>query len=482
MSKSNLKILISWALMCAPIFALAQKKPNVILIMMDDLGYGDLSCYGASQYQTPNLDKMAKEGVRFTHFLSAQAVCSASRAGLLTGCYPNRIGISGALFPNSKIGINPEEETIAELLKANGYKTGIFGKWHLGDHKDFLPLQHGFDEYVGIPYSNDMWPVHFDGTRPDNNSRRKFPELPLIRGNDASSYIKTLDDQAQITQILTKESIQFIERNKAKPFFLYLPNPMPHVPINASESFRGKSKQGLYGDVMMDMDWSVGQILQTLRRLNLEKNTIVIFTSDNGPWQNFGNHAGSTGGLREAKGSSFEGGQRVPFLVQWKGHLPEGTIQNSLAANIDLLPTICAITNSQLPRKKIDGVNIQALMQGIPDMEPRQVFYYYYRTNNLEAVRKGSWKLVFAHAGRTHEGFMPGQDGFPGKLKEDFPFPQGLYDLRRDPGERYDVSEKYPEKLAELIALGNQARSEIGDDILKVKGTENRMPGIVVIP
>ena len=480
--KPTMKQLILLTFLVLPFHLFSQKKPNVILIMMDDLGYGDLGVYGASQYQTPNLDKMAKEGVRFTHFLSAQAVCSASRAGLLTGCYPNRIGIAGALFPNSKVGINAEEETIAELLKANGYRTGIFGKWHLGDRKEFLPLQHGFDEYVGIPYSNDMWPVHYDGTRPENNSKKIHPELPIIRGNEAASYIKTLDDQAQITQLLTKESIQFIEKNKDQPFFLYFPNPMPHVPINASSAFKGKSKLGLYGDVMMEMDWSVGQILQTLKRLKLDENTIVIFTSDNGPWQNFGNHAGSTGGLREAKGTSFEGGQRVPFIVQWKGHIPEGQVQSGLASNIDVLPTLCAITKSPLPKKKIDGVNIQALIQGNTEAEPRKIFYYYYRANNLEAVRQGTWKLVFAHPGRTHEGFLPGQDGFPGPLREDFPFKQALYDLRRDPGERYDMSEKYPEKLAELQALGNQARAEIGDDLLKIKGAENRTVGQAINP
>jgi arylsulfatase A-like enzyme len=455
----------------------AQKKPNIIIILMDDLGYGDLSCFGASQYKTPHLDQMAKDGVRFTNFLSPQAVCSASRAGLLTGCYPNRIGISGALFPNSAVGINKDEETIAEVLKANGYATGIFGKWHLGDAERFLPTQHGFDDYVGIPYSNDMWPVHYDGTRNATNQRKNFPELPLIRGSKPEKFIKTLDDQAQLISILTRESIQFIEKNKSKPFFMYMPHPMPHVPINASAAFKGKSKQGLYGDVMMEMDWSVGEILKTLKRLKIDKNTLVIFTSDNGPWQNFGNHAGSTAGLREAKGSSFEGGQRVPFIAQWKGTIQAGNISNALASSIDLLPTICAITNSALPAKKIDGVNVVSLLQGDEQAEPRKEFLYYYRKNNLEAVRKGQWKLVLAHPGRTHEGFMPGQDGFPGKLREDFPFPEALYDLRRDPGERYDVQSLYPTVLAELRALAEKAREELGDDLTKRVGKENREVG-----
>lgn len=457
----------------------AQKKPNVIVILMDDLGYGDVGSYGASQYETPNLDRMAKNGIRFTQFLSAQAVCSASRAGLLTGCYPNRIGISGALFPNSKIALHHEEETIAELLKGNGYATGMFGKWHLGDAKEYLPTQHGFDEYVGIPYSNDMWPVYYDGNRPEKNPRKSFPELPLLRGTEPEKYIKTLDDQAQLISILTKETIKFIEKNKAKPFFVYLPHPMPHVPINASPNFKGKSKQGLYGDVMMEMDWSVGEILKTLSRLKIDKNTLVIFTSDNGPWLNFGNHAGSTGGLREGKGTSYEGGQRVPFIAQWKGVIPEGKISNGLASSIDLLPTICAITNTKLPTKKIDGVNIISLIKGDHSAEPRKTFYYYYRKNNLEAVRKGNWKLVFNHPGRTYEGFLPGQDGFPGGTNEESPIKESLYDLRRDPGERYNVSEKFPAILTELRQLGEQAREELGDQLTGKIGKENREPGKV---
>jgi arylsulfatase len=256
-----------------------------------------------------------------------------------------------------------------------------------------------------------------------------------------------------------------------------MPHPMPHVPINASASFKGKSKQGLYGDVMMEMDWSVGEILNTLKRLKIDNNTLVIFTSDNGPWQNFGNHAGSTGGLREAKGSSFEGGQRVPFIAQWKGHIQGGKVNNGLASNIDLLPTICAITNSKLPIKKIDGVNVIPLLHGDDKAEPRKEFLYYYRKNNLEAVRKGQWKLVLAHPGRTHEGFMPGQDGFPGKLLEDFPFPEALYDLRRDPGERYDVQSLYPKVVAELKLLAEKAREELGDDLTQRKGKENRAVG-----
>jgi len=295
-----------------------QKSPNIVLILMDDMGYGDLGCYGASMYKTPNLDRMAAQGIRFTSFMSAQAVCSASRAGLMTGCYPNRLGISGALSPGSKIGLNPAEETIAEVLKKNNYKTGAIGKWHLGDHHEFLPLQQGFDEYLGIPYSNDMWPVNFDGTPFSADHRDKkvdFPPLPLIEGNDKIREFHTLEDQSEITTIYTERAVQFITANRKKTFFLYLAHNMTHVPLAVSQKFKGKSEQGLHGDVMMEIDWSVGEVLKALEKNGLTQNTLVVFTSDNGPWLNFGNHAGSTGGLREGKLASYEGGQRVPCLM-----------------------------------------------------------------------------------------------------------------------------------------------------------------------
>jgi len=457
-----------------------QHLPNVVLIFMDDLGYGDLSCYGATLYKTPNLDKLASQGIRFTNFVSAQAVCSASRAGILTGCYPNRVGISGALMPDSKIGLNPSEETIAEILKKRNYKTAAIGKWHLGHRREFLPLQQGFDEYLGLPYSNDMWPVNFDGTRniPTAYFRKSgYPELPLIRNNDKIKELKTLDDQAELTTLYTETALDFIGRNKSNPFFLYLAHSMTHVPLAVSSKFKGKSEQGLFGDVMMEIDWSVGEIMKALTDNGLEKNTIVIFTSDNGPWLNFGNHAGSTGGLREGKGNSFEGGQREPCIMKWPGHIKAATICNQLASTIDILPTLAAITNSSLPEKKIDGVNILPLMLGDEDANPRKTFLYYYRRNSLEAIRKGNWKLVFAHPGRTYIGFKPGVDGFPGSTNENFDFEEGLYDLRRDPGERYNVKEYYPDVVAELKKLADEARTDLGDDIQNIKGLNRREPG-----
>ncbi|WP_428666680.1 sulfatase family protein [Runella sp.] len=455
-------------------------RPNIVLIFMDDMGYGDLSCYGALQYRTPNLDKLAAEGIRFTNFLAAQAVCSASRAALMTGCYPNRIGISGALYPNAKVGLNPDETTIAELLKEKGYATGMFGKWHLGDRPEFLPTKQGFDEYVGLPYSNDMWPVGYDG-KPvvdADNRKKNFPLLPLLSNNDTIQEIKTLDDQAKLTGIYTERAVNFIRKNKQKPFFVYLPHSMPHVPIAASAKFKGKSKQGTYGDVVMEIDWSVGEIMKALKETGTDKNTVVIFTSDNGPWLNYGNHAGSSGGLREGKGNSFEGGQRVPCIVRWKGVTPEGLVCNKLTSTIDLLPTIANICGTKLPEKKIDGVDILPLLKGDMEAAPRKYFYYYYRRNNLEAVRRDDWKLVLPHEGRTYEGQVPGNDGFPGKAPENHPFPLALYDLRRDPAERYDVKEVYPEILAELQKVAEEAREDLGDDLLKRTGKNVRKSGM----
>ena len=335
--------------------------PNIVIIFMDDLGYGDISNFGAINYKTPNIDKMVNEGMLFTNFYSAQAVCSASRAGLLTGTYPNRIGISGALMPYSKRGLHDDEITIAEMLKDKGYATAIYGKWHLGHQKKFLPNNHGFDTYLGIPYSNDMWPVDFDGNQiSDTSSWRKksYPQLPLIKDFEKIREIRTLEDQAILTTLYTEESVKFINENKNNPFFLYVPHTMPHVPIAVSDKFLGKSKQGLYGDLMMELDWSVGEIIKSLEANNILENTLVIFTSDNGPWLNFGNHAGSTGGLREGKGTSFEGGQRVPTVMMWKNVIPKGKIANQFSSTIDLLPTIATIVKSDLPVHKIDGVNI----------------------------------------------------------------------------------------------------------------------------
>ncbi len=448
-----------------------EKLPNIILIYLDDMGYGDLTITGTTGYSTPNLDKIANNGMFFSHYYSPQAVCSASRAGLLTGCYPNRVGISGALSHKSITGISYEEETIAEILKKKGYATAIFGKWHLGYQKQFLPTNHGFDEFYGIPYSHDMWPLHPTGT---------YPSLPLYENDTIVNPDLKPEDLANFTANFVLKTVNFIRRNQKRHFFVYWPNPLPHVPLYVSEKFKGKSEQGLYGDVMMEIDWGIGQIIKTLEETGLDENTLVIFTSDNGPWLNYGNHAGTTGGLREGKGTTYEGGQRVPCLMMWKGVIPEGAVCNNLVSGIDILPTLAAIADAPMPENRIDGVSLLPLLKGDFGANPRQTFYYYYRRNSLEAVRHGLWKLVFPHPGRTYEGFLPGNDGKPGQVNNDFAFEGGLYDLRCDPGERHDVKELYPDIVKQLEKLAGQAREDLGDDLTNSLGKNRRKPGYFI--
>ncbi len=459
----------------------ANTKPNVIIVFIDDEGYGDVGCYGATGFETPNIDKMASQGMRFTNFYSPQPVCSASRAGLITGCYPNRIGISGALFPHHKVGINSKEYTIGEMFQDQGYSTACFGKWHLGWQKEFLPLQHGFDEYTGIPYSNDMWPhSNVTGERlAEGKGRRNYPELPLIEGNETIETITSLDDQDKLTTLYTEKAVDFINRNADKPFFLYVPHTMAHIPLGVSDKFRGKSEQGLYGDVMMEIDWSVGEIINAVEENGLTDNTIIMFTTDNGPWLNFGNHAGSAGGLREGKTTSWEGGQRVPFIVKWPGKIPEGTICNKLACAIDLLPTLASITGGELSDNKIDGIDIRSLFKGNFKSSPRETILYYSGRNNLNAVRKGNWKLVFPHTFDSYDT-KPGNDGHGGKrIKTTVEKPE-LYNMMRDPGEQYNVIEYNPEKVDELMEVAEKARKELGDLNVGIeKGTGNRMIGSI---
>jgi len=450
-------------------------SPNVIIILMDDLGYGDLESYGGFPYHTPALNKLAAEGMRFTNFYAAQAVCSASRSALLTGCYPNRIGVSGAFSPSSEIALNPEEETIAELLKDRGYKTGMVGKWHLGQKAPFLPLTHGFDEYFGIPYSHDYWPVNYDGAPLDTTTQRgKWPTLRLIEGNVAGTAVSTLDDASALTSLFTERAVSFIQRNKKNPFFLYLAHPMPHVPLAVSNKFKDKSGAGLFGDVMMEIDWSVNEILKTLDELKLSQNTMIVFTSDNGPWLTFGNHAGNTGGLREGKGSAWDGGLKVPCIIRWPGHIKPASVCNNLTASIDLLPTIAALCRAKQPVKKIDGVNITSLLKQEFGANPRDEFVYYYDRCNLKGIRKGQWKLVFPNVSQTYKKATAiGYDGWPGKYASDS-VRLALYDLRTDPGETLDVKDKFPEVVKQLSVIADRYRKEIGDDLTKQVGAEVR--------
>lgn len=456
----------------------SSKLPNIVLILMDDMGFGDLSCYGAADINTPNLDKLASEGIRFTNFVTSQAVCSASRSSLLTGCYANRLGISGALMPRSPIGLSHDETTIPELLKQKNYATAAYGKWHLGDHKTFLPRNHGFDEYFGIPYSNDMWPIGYDGKPAmSNTNKASHPPLPLIDGEETITTLNSLEQQSVLTGLLTDKAISFIERNKKLPFFIYLAHPMPHVPISTPDAFRGKSKKGLYGDVIQEVDANVGRIVKKIKQLGLDKNTLFIFTSDNGPWLNFGNHAGSTGGFREGKGTTFEGGHRVPCIMRWKDEVPAGLVLNQLASTLDIFTTIASITGASLPNKKIDGVDLYPLIKGDLTQKPRDEFYYYYRKNSLEAVRKENWKLVFQHPSRSYINQIPGKDGLPGPAPENIIMATALYDLTSDPFEKIDLKEKFPEMVKILEAIAEKARQDLGDELQNRIGDNVRSAG-----
>jgi len=447
----------------------AIRSPNVVVIFIDDMGYADIGPFGAKGYATPHLDRMAKEGRKFTDFYVTQAVCSASRAGLLTGCYNVRVGILGALGPKSTHGINENEMTLAEVCKQKGYATACYGKWHLGHHKKFLPMQHGFDDYFGLPYSNDMWPYHPGVLHlPMEQRLKKWAHLPLIDGNSIINPRVTGKDQEQLTTQYTERAVQFIEKNKNNPFFVYLPHSMVHVPLYVSDKFKGKSGAGLFGDVMMEVDWSVGQILETLRKHKLEKDTLVIFTADNGPWLSYGDHAGSAAPLREGKGTMFDGGCRESTLMWWPGTIPAGSVCKTPAMTIDILPTVADLIDAKLPNHTIDGKNIINLVKGASDESPQEAYYFYYG-KQLQAIRMGKWKLHFPHGYRTMAGKPGGKGGIPTKYSQ-ARIDLSLFDLDKDIGETTDVKEKHPEILAKMQQLGEAMRTELGDNKRQGKG------------
>lgn len=443
----------------------ARRPPNIVIVFADDLGYADIGSFGAVGYQTPNLDRMAAEGTRLTSFYVAQAVCSASRAALLTGCYPNRIGIQGALDHRAQYGINAQETTIAELLKPRGYATAIYGKWHLGHHPQFLPTRHGFDEYFGLPYSNDMWPHH-----PTN--KNYYPELPLIENEQ---IVQRNPDQTQLTTWYTERAVKFIEKNKERPFFLYLAHTMPHVPLHVSDKFKGKTERGLFGDVIEEIDWSVGQVLDTLRRLQLDKQTLVIFTSDNGPWLPYGNHAGSAKPLREGKGTAFEGGVREPFIARWPGQIPAGSSTRAPAMTIDLLPTIAKLAGAEVPKDRIiDGRDIWPLLSSRrAATSPHDAFYFYWG-RELHAVRSGKWKLHLPHPYRHLE--EPGRDGKPGRETQQ-QIGLALFDLENDLGETTNLADKHPDVVQKLMVFVERARADLGDALTQREGKNLRPAG-----
>ena len=390
----------------------SEGLPNVVIIFIDDMGYADIGPFGAEAYATPNLDRMAEQGRVFTDFHTSAPVCSAARAALLTGCYHERVSIRGALGSLSKIGLHPDEVTLAEICKQRGYATAVFGKWHLGRPKKFLPLQQGFDEYFGLPYSNDMWP-HADLPHlPVSDWKQKQPPLPMIEDNEVFDEEITWEEQNDLTTWYTERAVDFIDRNHEQPFFLYVPHTMVHVPLGVSEKFRGKSDIGLFGDVVMELDWSVGEILAALDRHQIADNTLVVFTADNGPWLNYGNHAGSAAPLREGKGTCWEGGHRVPCVMRWPARIPANTKCDELSATIDMLPTVAKLIDVPLPEDRIiDGKDIYPLMTGEADVQsPHEAFYCYYQ-GNLCNVRDRRWVLSLPHRYRTLDGRTGGQDG-----------------------------------------------------------------------
>lgn len=463
---------------------LLARQPNVVIILADDLGYADLGCFGSTTIRTPHLDKLAAEGVKGTSFYVSQAVCSASRSSLMTGCYANRVGMQGALNHTSREGLNPAEWTLPEMLKEKGYATAAFGKWHLGTRMLFHPMKNGFDEFLGIPYSNDNSKYH-------PSLAKEMPPLPLYDGLEVA---ETDPDQSLFTQRFTQRAVAFIEKHKKQPFFLYVPHVMPHVPIFASDKWRGKSGAGLYADVVAELDDSVGQIVEAVRRCGLDKDTLIVFFSDNGPFLSYGNHAGSAKPLREGKLTSFEGGVRVPFIARWTGRLPAGRESAEPMMETDLLPTIAALTEGRMPENKIDGKNILPVLEG--GASPHEALYFY-SGDELQAVRSGAWKLHLAHPYISVDG-EPGRDGKParfGQMKPKSITQSGidgiatrhgyvvkqqslaLYDLSRDPGETLDVAAQHPEVVERLQKLAAGMRADLGDALTKTKATGARPVG-----
>jgi arylsulfatase A-like enzyme len=457
----------------------------VIIIFTDDQGYSDVGAYGAEGFKTPHLDAMASEGIKFNDFYVGSSVCSPSRAALLTGCYPQRVGIPSVLFPErvntvwnpkerrTKTGIHSDETTIAEMLKENGYATGAFGKWHLGHHKQFMPLQQGFDEYVGLPYSNDMRP---NKNKVNKKGKTSYPPLPLINGNDVERYMD--DDQSMLTSIYTERAVDFIKRNKDNPFFIYLPHSMPHIPLYASKKFEGHSEKGIYGDVIEEIDWSVGQINKTLKKLDLEENTLVIFTCDNGPWLIFGEHGGSANPLREGKFTTFEGGQRVPCIMKWPAEIPEGIETSEIASTLDLLPTIANITGSKLPVNKIDGHNIIELINGKMDAKSPTEDFFFYKGWDLEAIRHGKWKLHLPHGYTQVVKSEDGNDQGLKKLKSEIEL--SLFNLDIDVSESTNVAEQHPEIIKMLLEKVETMKEDLGDD--EKSGSGKRPSGWQINP
>ncbi|TKG96303.1 arylsulfatase [Puteibacter caeruleilacunae] len=417
-----------------------QQKPNIVILFADDLGYGDLGSYGSKNIATPHLDRLAAQGTRFTNFYVAAASCTPSRAALLTGCYPQRVGLPGVIDDRSNTGLSSAEFTIADVLKQHDYATGMFGKWHLGCRLEFMPNQHGFTEFYGIPYSMDMWPFH---PKPSHN----YPALPLYENETVVEYNP---DVNEMTTVFTEKSVDFIERHKDEPFFLYLPFSQPHVPLGVSSKFKGKSEYGLYGDAVMELDWSVGEVMKAIEAAGVADNTIIMFSSDNGPWLTYGNHAGSSGDLREGKGTVFGGGQKVPFIVSMPGTIPSGAVNEEVITAMDIFPTIMNLTESGFPRMNpIDGKDIWPILSGEKGAKSPHEAFFFVNKKEVQAVRAGKWKLHIPHTYRVvlskgKDGMPGNQDNYGGEIE------LSLYNLDKDPAEQHNVADKYPKIVKKL--------------------------------
>lgn len=446
-----LPTLLALLIFNAPASAQKSSRPNIIIIYADDLGWGDLGCYGHPSIRTPHLDRMAREGMRFTDFYSAAEVCTPSRAALMTGRYPIRNGMCNDKFRvlrnNSAGGLPDSEVTLAMALRQLGYATGCIGKWHLGHLAQYLPTKRGFDYYFGMPYSNDMKPA------PDAPKGRgrffeeklEYWQTPLIQGD---KIIETKPDQRLITRRYTDEAVKFIQRSKQQSFFLYFPHTFPHVPLFASKEFRGKSPAGIYGDVVEELDWSVGQILDTLRKEGLADNTLVIFSSDNGPWLVFNQHGGSAGPLRDGKGSTWEGGMRVPGIFWWPGRIPGGKTQHQVACTMDIFTTCIKLAGGKAPvDRAIDSVDISRVL--FEDAKMTRGPYFYYRGQTLYALRIGPWKIHYV----TRSGY--GQDA------PQMHNPPLVFHLPSDPGEKFNVAEQNPEVVTQAALAVEQHRATL---------------------
>ncbi|MDX2037124.1 MAG: sulfatase [Isosphaeraceae bacterium] len=466
----------------------AADRLNVILIVADDLGYADLGVQGARRISTPHLDRMASEGTRFTDFSVAQAVCTASRAALMTGCYPNRIGMQGAYNHTSRDGIADDEFTLAEMFRREGYATAGFGKWHLGTRPRFHPLRHGFEVWFGIPYSNDNSKYH-------PTLSAEMPPLPLY---DGERVVELDPDQSRFTRRFTDRAIEFIERKREQPFFVYLPHVMPHVPIFASDAFRGRSRAGLYGDVVEELDASIGEIFAALKRLDLDRRTLVVFMSDNGPFLSYGDHAGSAAPLREGKLTTFEGGVRVPCIVRAPGLVPAGRVCGIEFSAIDWLPTFAELIAAAALPREVDGRSARSVVLGEPGASAPHDALFYYSGTALQAVRSGRWKLHFAHPYITPAG-EPGRGGKPSNFGKLAPsaitqsgvegiatrhgyrieqIEESLFDLETDPGESRNVADRHPEIVARLGEFAARARADLGDSLRGIRGSGLRRPGL----